>query len=805
MFSRRCRLPLSLAAFLLAFLLQAAAIPQAHAQSQDSSAQKVDKAKVEALIGTLKDDKARQDLIDKLQLLIQADQPAPDQHGLLAENVSETVTNFLGAGIDVTARRANEALASLSTLPDQLRATATSLSNPTVQTRWQRYSSQLAILTLVALAGYWVISLLLTPWRRRLRRAHRLDLRQRVSRLFLLFCVYLLPVIGMVVAMFASVTALEPAAVPRSVALAVVNVIAVVSLLRALSGTLLVPGNSDLRPLPISDETASYIAIWVRRLAIVFFAGYLVTVLMAALGVSGSLIGFVARLFGLLLTFMVIALVLQNRKSVQSLLAGTPSGEPRQATGALRSLSLLRGYVASWWHIFAILILGGVLISWSFGISGGVVYVLRGSLGTALVLVAAVTAGVLAQQALARGFALSDDLRRRLPTLERRANAYLGIINWAASAVIIVLALLLILSAWGVDSFAWVTTDGGRRLTTGFATILIVLALAVVVWELVTNGIERYLHPENASAQRSARARTLLPLARSVFLVLLVLMTSLIVLSQLGIDIGPLLAGAGVVGLAIGFGSQALVRDFITGAFVLMEDQISVGDVVDVGGHGGVIEGISIRTLKLRDFAGSVHTIPFGQVTTIVNMTKDFSFYVFEIGVAYREDIDRVIEVIKEVGAELRKDPDIGPNITADVEVVGLDKFGDSAIVGKGRIRTPPIMQWTVGRAFNLRLKRRFDEENIEIPFPHQTIYFGEDKNGNAPPMRIAGLEDIARRARALKAETAGEAAPEDVPAAAPPAVAATPPAKRTRKKVEKPSPTNPPAITQPDTEDDDR
>jgi moderate conductance mechanosensitive channel len=228
-----------------------------------------------------------------------------------------------------------------------------------------------------------------------------------------------------------------------------------------------------------------------------------------------------------------------------------------------------------------------------------------------------------------------------------------------------------------------------------------------------------------------------------------------------------------------------------------------------------VIEGISIRTLKLRDFSGSVHTIPFGQITSIVNMTKDFSFYVSELGVAYREDIDRVIEVINEVGAELRQDPELGPNITADIEVVGLDQFGDSAIVIKGRIRTLPIMQWGVGRAFNLRIKRRFDAENIEIPFPHQTIYFGEDKNGNAPAMRVAGLEDITRRAQELKAgpaieaETAAEA--ETTPALEAPVAAAVAkaasktPAKRPRKKAERPSPTNPPAITQPDDGDNDR
>jgi small conductance mechanosensitive channel len=232
--------------------------------------------------------------------------------------------------------------------------------------------------------------------------------------------------------------------------------------------------------------------------------------------------------------------------------------------------------------------------------------------------------------------------------------------------------------------------------------------------------------------------RTLLPLLRTSVLVVLVVMAVLIVLSQFGVDIAPLLAGAGVVGLAIGFGSQALVRDVITGAFILAEDQLSVGDVVKVGANSGVVERLTLRTIWLRGADGTVQVVPFGEVKTVENMTKDFSCYVFDVQVAYREDTDRVIEVLREIGDELRQDTDLGPLITVPLEVMGVDSFGDNAVVIKAKITTRPIQQWKVGREFNRRMKKRFDAEGIEMPFPHRTIYFGVDKAGNAPPARIA-------------------------------------------------------------------
>jgi small conductance mechanosensitive channel len=266
-----------------------------------------------------------------------------------------------------------------------------------------------------------------------------------------------------------------------------------------------------------------------------------------------------------------------------------------------------------------------------------------------------------------------------------------------------------------------------------------VIAGAAIVWEVKSARIERQLARDGTGGgmAASARARTLLPLLRTMLMVLLIGAVALVVLSEFGVNIAPLLAGFGVIGLAIGFGAQTLVKDVITGAFILAEDQISVGDVVKIGTHAGLVEKLSLRTLWLRGLDGNVHVIPFSEVNTVENMTKDFSRYVFDVGVAYREDTDQVIGVLAEIGAEMQQDPEYRDLITEPLEVLGVDSFGDSAVVIKARITTRPIQQWKVGREFNRRMKKRFDALGIEIPFPHRTLYFGIDKEGKAPPAPV--------------------------------------------------------------------
>jgi len=222
------------------------------------------------------------------------------------------------------------------------------------------------------------------------------------------------------------------------------------------------------------------------------------------------------------------------------------------------------------------------------------------------------------------------------------------------------------------------------------------------------------------------RVTTLVGLLRTIAVVGLWAVVVIITLEQTGLNITPILAGAGIIGLAVGFGAQNLVRDLISGFFMVMEDQVRVGDVAIVNGTGGLVEAISFRTIVLRDLSGVVHIFPNGTINTLSNMTKVWSGYVMDVGVAYKEDTDHVVEVMRRVGDELRQDPDLGPKILEPIEIFGVDDFADSAVVIKARLKTHPIQQWGVGREYRRRLKKAFDAEGIEIPFPHLSMYVGE-------------------------------------------------------------------------------
>jgi small conductance mechanosensitive channel len=217
----------------------------------------------------------------------------------------------------------------------------------------------------------------------------------------------------------------------------------------------------------------------------------------------------------------------------------------------------------------------------------------------------------------------------------------------------------------------------------------------------------------------------------------IIAVTVMMILKEFGIEIGPILAAAGIAGLAVGFGAQSLVKDVISGFFILLEDQIRVGDVINIAGKGGLVEKVNLRTTVLRDMAGNVHYVPNGHIDVVTNMTKEYSRYVFDIGVAYRENVDEVIGVIKNIDEEMRNDPEFKDDILEPIEILGLDQFASSSIVIKARTTTLPIKQWRVGREFNRRLKMKFDELGIEIPFPHVTLYMGEGKDGMSPPLRI--------------------------------------------------------------------
>lgn len=223
--------------------------------------------------------------------------------------------------------------------------------------------------------------------------------------------------------------------------------------------------------------------------------------------------------------------------------------------------------------------------------------------------------------------------------------------------------------------------------------------------------------------ERQKRAQTVAGIVRGALAALVWSIAALMVLRELDLDITPVLTGAGIVGLAIGFGAQTLVRDVISGFFLIIEDQVRVGDVAVVNGTGGFVEQINLRTIVLRDFEGVVHVFPNGAITTLANRTKDFSFYVIDLGVDYAEDIDRVVDAVKAAGDDLLRDPAYASSILAPLEVVGVDNFADSQVTLRMRIKTVPLKQWEVGRELRRRIKKTLDARGISIPFPQRTVH----------------------------------------------------------------------------------
>ncbi len=265
--------------------------------------------------------------------------------------------------------------------------------------------------------------------------------------------------------------------------------------------------------------------------------------------------------------------------------------------------------------------------------------------------------------------------------------------------------------------------------------MLIVLFAAWIVVKILRRWVPKMTHSmlrrmtrrsEQKESELAKRAETLTGIIRATLVVVTWTIALVMMLREAGFDIAPILAGAGIIGLAVGFGAQNLVRDVISGALMLLENQVRVGDVAVINGTGGLVERINLRTITLRGQDGTVHVFPNGTITTLSNMTHDFSYYVFNVGVAYKEDTDHVAKVLREIGAGMMAEEAFKEAILEPLEVLGVDEFADSAVIVKARIKTQPIKQWFVGREFNRRMKMKFDELGIEIPFPHLSLYFGE-------------------------------------------------------------------------------
>ena len=708
----------------LTLCLVAVASPRAQTAAAEAPGVKI--SDLERLLSTVEDDVKRQELTSNLKALI----AAQNRSGPPAEEADPSLLAGVGSKLREASRALVDAVATLSNVGALWAWFDRQIGNEQVLRRWGQIILNLGI---VLAAGLVAERLALGAVARPSRSlADRSSGRSVVRAALALLRGILLavPVAAFAAAAYATLLFLARDGTSPTVILIILQAYVIGRLVMVTARLVLAPAAANLRLVLVDDETALYLYIWVRRLAVVILTG--MAAIDAAVGLGLPIAGAhgLRRLLGLLVAAMAAVLVLQNRRQMADWIRG--SG--RSHMFGIGGLSGLRARLADVWHILAILYIAGVFAVWALAVPGGFMFLLRATGASVVILVVArlVTLGI--RRALERGFALGDDVKVRFPLLEARANRYLPVIQSVLRAGVVLVTLLALAQAWGIDSFAWLESSTGQRVLNGAFSIGAVLVFALMAWEGSSQAIEGYLNRTDASGkrrERSARARTLLPLLRNVLMIVLSVMVTLIVLSELGINIAPLLAGAGVVGLAIGFGSQKLVQDVITGAFILFEDSISVGDSVEVGGKAGVVEALSIRSIRLRDGSGGIHTIPFSAVDTVTNMSRDFSYFNFDISVSYREDADRMIAVIGEVGADLKADPAFGWMMTNAIEVWGVDRFSDAAIVIKGRIRTLPTSQSAVGREFNRRLKRRFDELGIQPPAPPNTFYLGFDPAGH--------------------------------------------------------------------------
>jgi moderate conductance mechanosensitive channel len=695
-------------AALLLFFIATVPAPAVRADAPPPAAQAapVSVDDLQRLVDTLQDDTARAKLVAQLQALITAQRGAKPQKTAVGPALFDQLSQRVDA-------MTGEILAGVAVVIDAPRLVGWvryQVTDPAARRLWSEAALAFAVVFGIAFILEWLLRLLLGRLVPRLpaRRSDTLPIRA-------LFALLGLVLDGLPILVFATVaysalaTMLDPLTRTRITLSVLLDATVEARLVLCVVRNVLVPTDSGAVFAPLDPETRNYLYIWIRRFVFWAVFGYAVPEAAWWLGAPGAIYALMLNVVGLILALLAIIFILQNRAQIGKWVAGAPA----VASGLARA----RRVFAEVWLVLAVLYISAIYLIYALRIQGGFVYVARATLLTLVVIVGAHLLVRFVRELGRRGFAISPELKAQFPTLEHRANRYLPILTVVAGVVVYALAALTVLQAWNIGAFAWLGSEAGRRVTGSVLSIAVVLVAAIALWETVASAIERYLTRIDAGdLPRRTRVRTLLPLFRTAMLWVIIILTSMIVLSHIGIDIAPLLAGAGVVGVAIGFGSQTLVKDIITGLFILMEDQIAVGDVIDVGkDHAGVVEAITVRTIRLRDQAGAVHTVPFSEVTTVKNLTRDFAYSVERVAVSNSADIDRVVDIVRQVSEALMADETLRPMILDPFDYQGVDALDASGVVLLVRIRTVAGKQWTVGRAFNRLLKIAFDEHAIAL------------------------------------------------------------------------------------------
>ncbi|TQF34181.1 mechanosensitive ion channel domain-containing protein [Bradyrhizobium sp. UNPA324] len=520
----------------------------------------------------------------------------------------------------------------------------------------------------------------------------------------------------------------------RLVILAVVNAYAfsrgLICIVRALAG--------PFGLFPVRAETAAYIEIWARRIVGVGVSGIAFANVALLLGLHRAGYAALLRMVMLIVHLFVVVIILQCRRQVAEAIRAPAD---RQGIAAR-----LRNRIAGGWHYLAIALDLALWAVWALNIRNGYSLLLQYFVGTIVVAVITRVAIMLTLSLIDRGFRIQPEILQRFPGLEIRANRYLPLLRKIVSGVIVFIGFVAVLEVWGVDAIVWFYGGQiGSRLISAVVTIGLAVAIAAAIWEASNALLDRQINTLSRDGHyaRAARLRTFQPMLRTALLCLIATVVGLTALSEIGVNVAPLLAGAGIVGIAIGFGSQKLVQDLITGLFLLLENTVQVGDNVSVSGLSGVVENVSIRTIRLRAGDGAVHIVPFSAVTTITNASRGAGNASVSVNVAYKEDTDRAGQILKDIVEEMRRESEFRALIRGDLELWGVDKVDGAMVSIVGQIRCTEAGRWPVQREFNRRMKLRFQQNGIDVASATQTILMHvappADGSANLTPRRAAG------------------------------------------------------------------
>ncbi len=497
----------------------------------------------------------------------------------------------------------------------------------------------------------------------------------------------------------------------RLVVLAVVDAYVICRIVMCVTRCFVSPADHRLRLIQCDDHSAEFIEVWVRRISAVGVFGFAASEVGLLFGLYAAAHDVLLKLVGLVVHVLLVVVVLQSREAVAHRLRAR-----KTRTGLVASL---QNHFAAQWHLVAIFYIVALWLVAAAEIHDGYQRLLHFFIVTTGTIILARLAGIVVLGGLDRATRINADTSSRFPGLEQRLIAYYPAVRLVLTAVIFAATGLALLEVWGFSPLSWFSTgELGSRVLAALGTSAVAVLAAIVVWEAANAGVENKVAALTRAAQtaRAARLRTLLPMLRTGLLATIFIITGLIVLSQIGLNIAPLLAGAGVLGVALGFGSQKLVQDLITGLFLLLENAMQVGDVVSLGGLSGTVEYLSIRTIRLRALDGSVHIIPFSSVTTVTNQTRDFSYVVSDLPIGLDEEPDRVAALLQGVAGQMRGEPRWTDAMTSDLEVLGVYAFKDTSWTMRVRIRTTPSQRWAVDREFNRRVKYCFDENAVQSP-----------------------------------------------------------------------------------------